>query len=152
MPGFKDFMYTVLRLGEVASGAVVAGTIGQYLSEYYRTFGEAQAIYTEVVAAISILTGLIGPFAGSITWPLDIILCLAWFASFGALFRALADFNCDGSYVDNFGGPITNCARWKAGESFAFISGFLWLVTSVLGVISWTQQRTKQRQGGKSAA
>lgn len=47
----------------------MAGTIGQYLSDYYRTFGEAEAIYTEVVAALSILTGLIGPFAGSLTWP-----------------------------------------------------------------------------------
>lgn len=63
---------------------------------------------------------------------MDVILCLAWFASFGALYTALNDVSCDGSIIDIFGGPISNCKRWTAGESFAFISGFLWLISSIL--------------------
>jgi hypothetical protein len=48
---------------------VTAGTIGYYLSEYFRTFGQAEAIYTMVIAGLSCLVGLIGPFAGYVTWP-----------------------------------------------------------------------------------
>lgn len=47
----------------------MAGLIGQYLSELYKTWGNAEAIYSMVIAGISILVGLIGPFTGYLIWP-----------------------------------------------------------------------------------
>ncbi|RMJ25653.1 integral membrane protein [Aspergillus sp. HF37] len=152
----SQFISFTLRILQVASAGVTAGTIGYYLSEFFRTFGKAEAIYTMVIAGLSCLVGMVGPFAGYITWPVDIIISLAWFASFGALFKALDNFDCDGSYVDIFYGPANDCKRWVAGESFAFIGGFCFLCTGILGIIFMLRSRrvtaAKERQGGKSAA
>lgn len=79
----------MLRGSELVFAAVIAGVNGQYL---YRskasTLFLSRFIYTEVVAGISILLALIWliPFSGTFThWPVDILISVLWWASFGAL-------------------------------------------------------------------
>lgn len=79
----------ILRAGELAFAAIVAGVNGDYL---HKTNGSAWSmgrfIYTEVVAALSIFFALIWlfPFSGTfIHWPMDLVLSACWWASFGLL-------------------------------------------------------------------
>lgn len=62
----------------------------------------------------------------------DIILSLAWFASFGLLVNALNDINCGGAF--SWGGITHNdiCGRWRAAEAFSFLSAIIWLVSGIL--------------------
>ena len=79
----------VLRAAELAFAAIVAGVNGEYLHKATGTaWDNGRFIYTEVVAALSILFAIIWlfPFSGSfIHWPMDLVLSLCWFAAFGLL-------------------------------------------------------------------
>lgn len=151
MPVFSRIVSVILRIGEIAFAAVVAGIIGSYLHAYNNSveneWPRARWIYTEVVAGLSILLGLIWviPFSGGfISWPLDLILSLAWFASFGLLVDSLYDINCRGGAFD-WGGLLDGglCDRWKASSAFAFLSAIFWLVSTIVGI--WFSWRTRHR-------
>lgn len=80
----------ILRLAELAFAAIVAGINGHYLHqvEGTSTWDQARFIYTEVVAGISIIAAIIWlfPFAGSfIHWPIDLLISVCWWVSFGLL-------------------------------------------------------------------
>ncbi|RMJ27371.1 integral membrane protein [Aspergillus sp. HF37] len=115
---FSRIVSIALRVGQVISAVIVAGIVGHDLDQYYQIRGWPQArwIYTEVIAGLSILFGLIWsiPFAaGFFAWPLDFILSLAWFASFGVLVDFLNSHTaCEVSgffFDDNFGAPLSIC-------------------------------------------
>ncbi|RJE19055.1 integral membrane protein [Aspergillus sclerotialis] len=139
MPVFSRLISIILRIGEIGCGAVVAGIIGNYLHEYNDTFvgwPQARWIYTEVIAGLSILLGLVWliPFSsGFFSWPFDLVISFAWFAAFGILVDAIHNFNCGG--VFHWGGIFhhTGCGRWKASEAFGFISACLWLASALVG-------------------
>lgn len=85
-----DLMSMILRAAEVAFAAIVAGITGNYLHavEGTSTWEQSRFIYTEVVAALSIVLALIWlfPFSSSfIHWPADFFMSILWFASFGLM-------------------------------------------------------------------
>ncbi|KKK18016.1 hypothetical protein ARAM_005633, partial [Aspergillus rambellii] len=142
MPVISRLLSIVFRVAEIAFAAVVAGIIGYFLHQYDKVdaWPQARWIYTEVVAGVSILLGFIWliPFAsGFFSWPLDVIISFAWFASFGILVDAIHKLDCGsiwywGSITDN-----TYCGRWKAAEAFSFLSAIVWLVSALLVCSFW---------------
>ncbi|KAJ5926801.1 hypothetical protein N7516_008574 [Penicillium verrucosum] len=94
MPVISRLVSIILRVAEIAFAAVVAGVIGHYLAEVNHSgvdvdwWPQSRWIYTEVIAGLSILLGLIWliPFSsGFFSWPMDILISFAWFAAFGVL-------------------------------------------------------------------
>ncbi|KAJ5573968.1 uncharacterized protein N7459_008395 [Penicillium hispanicum] len=162
MPVISRLASIVLRVAEIAFAAVVAGIIGHYLASFDEIdpWPQARWIYTEVIAGLSLLLGLIWliPFSsGFFSWPLDILISLAWFAAFGILVDAIHNLPCGSIWSWHFRGSSV-CARWKAAEAFSFLSAIVWLVSAVVGI--WftfrvrhnTADGTPRRRWGRSRA
>lgn len=99
-----DLFSMILRLAELAFAAIVAGLTGYYLHSVKgaSSWSQGRFIYTEVVAGLSILLSIIWlfPFSGSfIHWPVDLIISICWWASFGLLVNYL---NGGCGYVQSF--------------------------------------------------
>lgn len=94
----------VLRAAELAFAAIVAGITGWILSKSSKhTDGFGRFVYTEVIAAITILLALIWliPFSSSfIHWPYDFFVSVCWFVAFGILVNVsyLALFSLRGTW------------------------------------------------------
>jgi hypothetical protein len=121
-----DFFSVLLRLGELAFAAIVAGITGYYLN----TFNNQQAtfIYTEVVAALSIFLALLWllPFSGTfVLWPVDLVISIAWFVAGGLLVDYFGPLYCNGNSV---------CQMWQTDIAFSFLSAIFWLASAVLGL------------------
>ncbi|KAL2003861.1 hypothetical protein VTN02DRAFT_1883 [Thermoascus thermophilus] len=141
MPLFSRIFSICLRIGEIAFGAAVAGIIGHYLRLYSGddVWPEARWIYTEVIAGLSILLGLLFliPFAaGFSAWPLDVILSLAWFAAFGALVDMIHRLGCGGIWDWGFVRRRGICPRLKAAEAFSFLSAIFWSVSGLVMILN----------------
>lgn len=132
-----DIFSLVLRIGELAFSATVAGLTGEYL--HARRGAPASShkrmIYTIVVAAISILFSLLFllPFLASFAkWPVDLILFILWIVA-AAL---LADFNNDNSCgsIWRWGNVTARnaCGKYKANMAFAFLAAIFFLVSAIL--------------------
>ncbi|EEQ28794.1 hypothetical protein McanMca71_001134 [Microsporum canis] len=141
MPVVSRIVSPIFRTGELIFASVVAGIVGSYLHSFSRLrnhgFPQSRWIYTEVIAGISILLSLIWlvPFSWSFkAWPMDVILSLAWFASFGLQVNSLSSLRCGSAF--NWTGFTSNnpCGRWRASEAFSFLSACFWMVTAVIGV------------------
>jgi hypothetical protein len=137
----------ILRLGELAFAAIVAGITGDYLNSVRNTSSRelGRFIYTEVVAGLAILLSIIWlfPFSGSfIHWPVDIIISVGWFAAFGLLVNWL-DGSC--GYVFDWSGISLHgnntCPEWKADIAFCFLSAIFWLVSAIVGIY-WVDRHT----------
>ncbi|EAW12762.1 MARVEL domain-containing protein [Aspergillus clavatus NRRL 1] len=139
MPVVSRLVSIVLRVAEIAFAAVVAGLIGYYLHQFRHVdaWPQARWIYTEVVAGLSMLLGLIWliPFSsGFFSWPFDVIISLAWFAAFGLLVDAIHKLNCGSIWQWHFVGDHTTCGRWKAAEAFSFLSAIVWMASALVGL------------------
>ncbi|KAF7167212.1 hypothetical protein CNMCM5623_000607 [Aspergillus felis] len=162
MPVVSRLISIVLRVAEIAFAAVVAGIIGYYLHQFSHidAWPQARWIYTEVVAGLSILLGLIWliPFSsGFFSWPcmsapcpvayddtlsltgkksaVDVIISLAWFAAFGILVDAIHKLNCGSIWRWHFDTYSNDsCGRWKAAEAFSFLSAIVWLASALVGI------------------
>lgn len=79
----------VLRAAQIGFAVIVAAIIGLHLHRADSSaWSMARLIYTEVVAGIAILLGLIWllPFSSTFThWPVDIFVSVLWWAAFGLL-------------------------------------------------------------------
>jgi hypothetical protein len=82
----------VLRLAQLVFAAIVAGITGWYLHKSDQagvsSWDVGRFIYTEVVAALSILVALLWllPFSSAfIHWPFDFFMSILWFVAFGLL-------------------------------------------------------------------
>ncbi|KAJ5104926.1 hypothetical protein NUU61_002273 [Penicillium alfredii] len=161
MPVVSRLASIVLRVAEIAFAAIVAGLIGHYLasSSDVDIWPQARWIYTEVIAGLSILLGLIWliPFSSSFfSWPLDVLISFAWFAAFGILVDALRHLPCGSIWGWHFFNNSV-CGRWKAAEAFSFLSAILWLVSAIVGI--WftfrvrdtTSDGNHRRRWGRSA-
>jgi hypothetical protein len=146
-----DLISMCLRIGELAFAAVVAGLTGEYLHSIQGQGGdwsEGRFIYTEVVAAVSILLALLWllPFSGTfIHWPVDLLISIAWFVSFGLLVNFIGPLDCGSIW---YWGDLTEngtCQKWKADVAFAFLSAIFWLASAILGI--WVMRRA--RVGGR---
>ncbi|EPE10641.1 integral membrane protein [Ophiostoma piceae UAMH 11346] len=146
-----DLASIILRLAELAFAAIVAGLTGNYLHAVRgsSTWDQSRFIYTEVVAGISILLSIIWlfPFSGSfIHWPIDLIISILWFVSFGLLVNWL-DGSC-GNVFDWSGIHINSnntCSEWKANIAFCFLSAICWLASTLLGLYWVRHHRTATR-------
>ncbi|KAF7136748.1 hypothetical protein CNMCM5793_006217 [Aspergillus hiratsukae] len=142
MPVISRLVSIILRVAEIAFAAVVAGIIGYYLHKFsdadVDAWPQARWIYTEVVAGLSILLGLIWliPFSsGFFSWPFDVIISFAWFAAFGILVDAIHNMNCGSIWAWHFTtNTINACGRWKAAEAFSFLSAIVWLASALVGI------------------
>ncbi|KAJ5317515.1 hypothetical protein PENANT_c036G01141 [Penicillium antarcticum] len=165
MPVISRLVSIILRVAEIAFAAVVAGIIGHYLAGVDNSsndvdwWPQSRWIYTEVIAGLSILLGLIWliPFSsGFFSWPLDILISFAWFAAFGVLVDTLRHLPCGSIWSWHFRGQQM-CGRWKAAEAFSFLSAIIWLVSGIVGI--WftfrvrpsTTDGTRRRRWGRSA-
>lgn len=143
---------------------IVAGIIGYYLQRWDEGYGDrlgdylGRWIYSEVIAGLSILLGLLWLIPTAHTffiWPstipsvslihlsvlngvVDVVISFAWFAVFGLVVDALDDVPCGGVFdwdrgtinFDNF------CGHWRAAEAFSFLSAIIWLVSGILVCLS----------------
>lgn len=79
----------ILRGAELVFAAIVAGVNGEYLHRNKGTGGEQwRFILTEVAAALGIFFALIWliPFSSTFThWPIDFIVSILFWVSFGVL-------------------------------------------------------------------
>ncbi|KAJ5182799.1 hypothetical protein N7492_000415 [Penicillium capsulatum] len=163
MPVISRLISIPLRIAEIAFAAVVAGIVGHYLAKFSEIdpWPEARWIYTEVIAGLSILLGLLWliPFSSSFfTWPLDVLLSLAWFAAFGLLVDTIHQIPRCNVFDWWFpGNDRSLCTRWKAAEAFSFLSAIVWLVSALVGI--WFTFRSRKnneeqprRRWGRSRA
>ncbi|CAL3967716.1 unnamed protein product [Diplocarpon coronariae] len=132
-----DIVSFALRIGELAFSSVIAGLTGQYLHQtrHSASTSRKRFIYTEVIAALSILFTLLFlfPFASSfLYWPIDFLLFAGTMVSFGLL----AHYNHSCGSVWNWHG-ITHggqCDKFKADIAFLFLASVLFLASALLGV------------------
>ncbi|KAJ9154692.1 hypothetical protein NKR19_g4474 [Coniochaeta hoffmannii] len=141
-----DLLSMILRLAELVFAAIVLGITSHYLhlSKGVSAWHLGRFIYTDVVAALSVILAIIWlfPFSGSfIHWPADLIISIAWFVSFGLLVRWL---NGSCGYVFNWSGAGFDggCSEWKADLAFTFLSAICWLVSALLGLY-WVHKHTR---------
>ncbi|KAI3397940.1 hypothetical protein diail_10109 [Diaporthe ilicicola] len=156
-----DLVSMILRLAELAFGAIVAGITGSYLhaNKGQSSWTLGRFIYGEVVAALSILLALLWllPFSGSfVHWPVDLVISFAWFAVFGLLVDWLGG-RCGNTFDwSGIGFRGQNCGSFKADEAFAFLSAICWLVSAFIGIY-WVRRHTatgtettRKRRWGRS--
>ena len=132
-----DLLSLILRIGELAFSATVAGLTGEYLHKNRgaRASTHKRYIYTIVVAAISILFSLLFllPFLGSFAkWPMDLILFVLWMVAFALLADANSDNNCGSIWR---WGNVTSrdaCGKYKANMAFAFLASIFFLVSAII--------------------
>ncbi|KAF5025232.1 hypothetical protein F66182_2698 [Fusarium sp. NRRL 66182] len=134
----------ILRAAELVFAAIVAGVNGEYLhnARGASSWQLGRFIYTEVVAALSILFSLLLliPFSSSfINWPLDIFISINWWIAFGLL---LIGSSCGRVFDWDNVAPIRGdqCGKMKAVIAFSFLSALLWLVSALIGFF-WVRRR-----------
>ncbi|AEO67391.1 uncharacterized protein THITE_151086 [Thermothielavioides terrestris NRRL 8126] len=149
---------TILRAGQLFCGAVVLGILGHF----FHNVGEAHAlgpggrlIYTATIAGITILASLvlIPPFAHTFwSFPLDFLLFAAWLLSGlhtcrSGWFRTYWGFYW-GEWRRVVAPGITRrldgCSAWRSVLAFSFIAMFLYLLSSILGLL-WVRRHGKFR-------
>ncbi|KAF2398588.1 integral membrane protein [Trichodelitschia bisporula] len=128
-----------LRFAQFVCGAVVLGLVAHFLHQHHKTHAGpiGREIYTEVVAALSVVLSLIWmiPFTSTfLHYTTDFILSAAWFAAFGTLVNWIHKANCGGAF--QWGGIHRGgyCGQWKATEAFSFLSAIFWLASAALGI------------------
>ncbi|PFH62598.1 hypothetical protein XA68_12850 [Ophiocordyceps unilateralis] len=147
MSALDRIVSLILRAAEIAFAVIVAAVTGYYLhNNSGSAWSLARFIYTEVVAGISILLGLLWllPFASTFShWPADIFISLLWWASF-ALLVNLVGTSC-GAIFDwqNVSPTGDECGRVKADIAFAFLSAVVWLASALVGLF-WTGRHERR--------
>ncbi|KAH6985912.1 membrane-associating domain-containing protein [Ilyonectria robusta] len=136
-----------LRAAELVFAAIVAGVTGEYLHRSHASSWDlGRFIYTEVVAALSILFALLWliPFSGTfIHWPMDIFMSILWWVSFGLLVDLIGT-GCGGIFDwGNVAPRGDQCGKFKADIAFAFLSALLWLVSALVGFF-WVHKRERR--------
>lgn len=137
----------ILRAAELAFASIVAGVTGQYLHRSNASsWTNGRFIYTEVVAALSIVLSLLFllPFSSTfVHWPVDIFFSILWWVVFGLLVDLIGN-NCGG--VFNWGNVAPRgdqCGKFKADIAFAFLSAIVWLASAVVGYF-WVRSRERR--------
>ncbi|KAK0616042.1 membrane-associating domain-containing protein [Bombardia bombarda] len=146
-----DLFSILLRLGELAFAAIVAGLTGKYLHAVKgsSSWEQGRFIYTEVVAGLSIFFSIIWliPFSSSfIHWPADFVISVMWFVAFGLMvdwLNGTCGYIFDWDNIALSSGTNT-CVEWKTDIAFAFLSAIFWLVSALLGVY-WVHRHTTRR-------
>jgi len=140
----------LLRLAQLVFSAIVAGITGWYLDKSddagVSSWDLGRFIYTEVVAAISLLAALIWlvPFSSSfIHWPFDLFLSVNWFVAFGLLVDQIGD-SC--GYVFNWSNVSPRgdiCGKLKADMAFSFLAAIVFLASALVGLL-WIRRQDRK--------
>jgi len=143
----EDLLSLLLRIGELAFTAVVAGLTGEYLHNTRGTsaWNKKRFIYTEVIAAIGILFSLLFllPFMASfVHWPMDFLLFAGLMIAFGLLANYIGP-NCGSIW--NWHGITAggSCDKFKADLAFLFLASIFFLVSALLGLYVMHKYRAR---------
>ncbi|ETI22270.1 hypothetical protein G647_06343 [Cladophialophora carrionii CBS 160.54] len=133
-----------LYQAEAQFGGVILGIVTWYLSHWEDTekYPGARLVFTETFAGLSIIYGSILIW----TWNwfptcyavINFVFCVAFFAAYGATIEWDCDENWMGWKV-LIGESYKSC--WKAVESFTFINGFCFLVSTICALkTTWSAE------------
>lgn len=147
---FERLANIVLRLAQLVFSAIVAGITGWYLHKSDKagasSWDMGRFIYTEVVAALSILVSLLWllPFSSAfVHWPFDIFMSINWFVAFGLLVDQIGD-SC--GYVFNWSNVAPRgdlCGKMKANMAFSFLAAIVFLASALVGIL-WVRRRERK--------
>jgi len=134
-----DLFSLLLRIGELAFSATVAGITGQYLhaNKGSSAWSKKRFIYTEVIAALGILISLLFliPFTSTfIHWPVDLFLFAAWMVAFGLLVNFIGPMHCGSVWNWNGITGKGQCSKFKADIAFCFLASIFFLASALLGI------------------
>ncbi|KAK0386890.1 hypothetical protein NLU13_5203 [Sarocladium strictum] len=147
----------LLRLTELACGAIVLGLLGNFVHQIKKVdeaSTDGRIIYSMVVAGIAIVYSILvcvpvkKLFLG---FPVDFLLFIMWLVAYCLLQNRTAGSTCSSEwYYDYWGyywgsywedGPVgrvtvngAGCAQWRTVLAFSFIGWFLHLISGILGV------------------
>ncbi|KAK1749785.1 hypothetical protein QBC47DRAFT_354510 [Echria macrotheca] len=146
----------LLRLGELASGAIVLGLLGRlfYLLDNAGVSDpSARLVYAVVIASLTILASLVllPPLAYSFwLFPVDWFFFAAWLAAFIALETLTGTDTCSSDWYNTYWGyywgrwylvgPVgidvnwAGCSAWKTVLAFSFIASITFLLSGILGL------------------
>jgi len=152
---FDSIISIILRVGELAFAAVVAGLTGEYLHsiDNVSASDKKRFIYTEVVAGLGMFLALLWliPFTSTfIHWPVDLLLFVLFMIAFGLLVQFIGPLDCGSVF---YWGDITQkgtCQKWKADVAFTFLSAIFWLASAILGL--WYVHRHRRGVKGHAVA
>lgn len=108
----------------------------------------AKYFYSLTLSAFSVVIAVMLLFPHNATfrhYPLDLVLCIAWFVAFTfLLIEFTGQHQCDQNFANNLptialGG---DCNTRRAAFSFAFLAGCFWLGTTVISC--WIVSRGKK--------
>lgn len=144
----------LLRLAQFVSSAIVLGIVAYFLyqRDHYGVGPLARTIYTEVVAALSVIFSLIWmiPTTSSIIgYSSDLFFTAAWFAAFGVLVNWYNSINCGSIW--NWGGITLRgdyCGKWNAAQAFSFLAAIFWFASFILGLITYHRLSTQVTTDG----
>ncbi|KAF2255070.1 integral membrane protein [Trematosphaeria pertusa] len=131
-----------LRFAQFVCSAIVLGLVAYFLHQRdkYGVGPLGRSIYTEIVAALSVIFSLIWmiPTTSSIiNYATDLFFSAAWFAAFGALVDWYYDVNCGSIW--HWGGIRFRggnyCSKWNAAQAFSFLAAIFWFASFLLGII-----------------
>lgn len=141
----------ILRAAELAFAAIVAGITGWILSRSNEdTKGFGRFIYTEVIAAITILVAFLWliPFSSSfIHWPFDFFVSVCWFVAFGILVNLIGDSCGYIFYWGNVAPRGDTCGKFKANIAFSFLLAVCFLASALIGLL-WTRKQERKVGAG----
>ena len=159
LPPVLSVIARVTRVAEVASAAVsqwgylnsstsvnhdslkiVVGIVSHFLYYYEdnTAYPNVRLVYTEVVAALSMLCSILR----MVFWTTefyntgaDLFISFAWFAAFGSLMEYVDCYHCTTSpfnihYRNKIGDGL--CNEWRVAEAFAFITGVFFLGNAII--------------------
>ncbi|GAO17934.1 uncharacterized protein UV8b_00373 [Ustilaginoidea virens] len=134
----------LLRTAELVFASIVAGVTGHYL--HHSHWAHGRFIYTEVVAALSIVLAVVWlvPFSGTfVHWPVDIFVSILWWVAFGLLANLLGS-SCGALFDwDNVSPRGDQCGKFKADLAFSFLSAVLWLASALIGIF-WVRSHERR--------
>jgi len=143
-----DLVSLLLRIGELAFSATVAGITGQYLhaNKGSSAWSKKRFIYTEVIAGLGILISLLFliPFTSTfIHWPIDLFLFATWMIAFGLLVNFIGPMHCGSVWNWNGITGKGQCSKFKADIAFCFLASVFFLASAVLGIYVVHRRRTR---------
>ncbi|KUJ15873.1 uncharacterized protein LY89DRAFT_97612 [Mollisia scopiformis] len=149
----EDLLSLLLRIGELAFTAVVAGLTGEYLhnTRSASAWSRKRFIYTEVIAAIGILFSLLFllPFMASfVHWPMDFLLFAGLMIAFGLLAHYISP-SCGSIW--NWHGIANggSCDKFKADLAFLFMGSIFFLASALLGLYVMHKYRARADAGAR---
>ncbi|KAL1843222.1 hypothetical protein VTJ49DRAFT_2553 [Mycothermus thermophilus] len=156
----------LLRLGELACGAIILGIIGYFFRSSTKAGliePSGRLVYAAIIAALTILDSLlfIVPYAYSFwSFPLDVFFFLAWLVVFCVLITLTRTQSCQAKWYRDYwaywwgwGRPrspsgVAGCSAWRTVLAFAFVAVILYLFSALLGIY-WTTKYAQMQTRSK---